>query len=37
MSIKVGKIYVLQQKIGSGSFGEIFHAINQKTGDEVYF
>lgn len=34
---KVGKFYELKKKIGSGSFGEIFKAINSKNGEEVIF
>ena len=37
MSIIVGKIYQLKQKIGSGSFGEIYIALNTKNKQEVYF
>ena len=37
MELKVGKIYKLQTKIGSGSFGEIYSAINIKTNEEVKF
>ena len=34
-SLRVGKIYDLIKKLGSGSFGDIFQAKNSKTGDLV--
>jgi hypothetical protein len=36
MDLKIGKIYKLQCKIGSGSFGEIYSAININTNEEVW-
>lgn len=33
--IRVGKKYRLGRKIGSGSFGDIYHGTNMSTGEEV--
>ena len=35
MEIKIGKTFKLTKKLGSGAFGEIFHAINIKNNVEV--
>lgn len=35
MEIRVGGRYKLTKKLGEGSFGAIFHAINIKTNEEV--
>jgi casein kinase 1/casein kinase 1 epsilon len=35
MEVKIGSSFKLTKKIGSGAFGEIFHAINIKTNMEV--
>ena len=33
--VRVGKLFKLTKKLGSGAFGEIFHGINIKTNMEV--
>eukprot|EP01036_Dinobryon_divergens_P030494 gene30494-39745_t len=35
MELRVGKKYRLGRKIGSGSFGDIYHGTNMTTGEEV--
>ncbi len=35
MEIRVGKKFRLGRKIGSGSFGDIYHGTNMTTGEEV--
>jgi serine/threonine protein kinase len=35
MEIRVATKYRFTKKIGHGSFGEIFQAVNIKTGEEV--
>jgi len=35
MELKVGNRFKLTRKLGSGAFGEIFHGINVKSGEEV--
>ncbi len=35
MELRVGKKFRLGRKIGSGSFGDIYHATNVTTGEEV--
>jgi serine/threonine protein kinase len=35
MELRVGKKYRLGQKIGSGSFGDIYLGTNMTTGEEV--
>ncbi|KAJ1421102.1 kinase-like domain-containing protein [Ochromonadaceae sp. CCMP2298] len=35
MELRVGKKFRLGRKIGSGSFGDIYHGTNMATGDEV--
>jgi hypothetical protein len=35
MEILIGKKYKIIKKISQGSFGEIFHAININSGDEL--
>eukprot|EP00331_Platyophrya_macrostoma_P033770 CAMPEP_0176436318 /NCGR_PEP_ID=MMETSP0127-20121128/17893_1 /TAXON_ID=938130 /ORGANISM="Platyophrya macrostoma, Strain WH" /LENGTH=363 /DNA_ID=CAMNT_0017819607 /DNA_START=30 /DNA_END=1121 /DNA_ORIENTATION=+ len=35
MELKINKTFKLTRKLGSGAFGEIFHAINLKTNEEV--
>lgn len=35
MNIIVGKHYELTRKVSSGSFGEIYHAINKTNGQAV--
>ena len=35
MELRVGKKYRLGRKIGSGSFGDIYHGTNLSTGEEV--
>ena len=35
MELKINKTFKLTKKLGSGAFGEIFHAINMKTNEEV--
>ena len=37
MNIKIGKIYQINKKIGNGSFGEIYQAVNLKTNEEVFY
>ena len=33
--LRIAKIFRLTKKLGSGAFGEIFHAINTKNNMEV--
>ena len=35
MELRVGKKFRLGRKIGSGSFGDIYHGTNMTTGEEV--
>ena len=35
--LKIAKTFRLTKKLGSGAFGEIFHAINIKNNMEVAF
>lgn len=35
MDLRVGKKFRLGSKIGSGSFGDIYHGTNMTTGEEV--
>jgi casein kinase 1/casein kinase I family protein HRR25 len=35
MDLRVGKKFRLGRKIGSGSFGDIYHGTNMTTGEEV--
>ena len=35
MEINVGKNFKIMKKLGSGAFGEIYHAINTKNNLEV--
>ncbi len=35
MDLRVGKKFKLGHKIGSGSFGDIYHGTNMTTGEEV--
>jgi serine/threonine protein kinase len=35
MEIRVGRKYRIGPKIGSGSFGEIYHGVNVTTQEEV--
>ena len=35
MELKINKTFKLTRKLGSGAFGEIFHAVNLKTNEEV--
>ena len=37
MKIIVGTKYQLKERLGMGSFGEIYSGINTKTGEEVAF
>ena len=35
INLKIAKIYMIKKKIGSGSFGDIYEAINTNTNEEV--
>ena len=35
MDVKVGKTYKLIEKIGSGTFGEVFRGINEENNMDV--
>lgn len=35
MELRVGRKYKLGRKLGSGSFGDIYHGTNMTTGEEV--
>ena len=35
VDIRIAGKYKLTKKIGSGAFGEVFHAINIKSNEEV--
>jgi len=35
MDVKVGKTFKIIEKINSGTFGEVFKGINEKTNMEV--
>eukprot|EP01031_Cornospumella_fuschlensis_P014649 gene14649-17899_t len=35
MEVRVGRKFKLGKKIGSGSFGDIYHGTNITTGEEV--
>lgn len=35
MHLRVGKKFKLGAKIGSGSFGDIYHGVNMTSGEEV--
>lgn len=35
MDLRVGRKFKLGVKIGSGSFGDIYHGVNLTTGEEV--
>jgi serine/threonine protein kinase len=35
MELKVGRKFRLGKKLGSGSFGDIYHGVNMTTNEEV--
>lgn len=35
MDVKVGSSFKVTRKLGDGAFGEIYHGIHEKSGQEV--